>query len=103
MVLIVGYSLPAGDMDARRALSIGYHCNPDAKYFVIDPSEEVCFKYQRLFGNERLICIQEKIEEQNWETIESFFNGSQDIFSQISVTTSVCYPCAPKIFGPPVK
>lgn len=57
LVVIIGYSLPAADPEARRALSIGFQSNTRARFVVIDISQDVCDRYQRLFGASRVLSI----------------------------------------------
>lgn len=62
VVIVVGYSLPEADIEARRALSIGFQSNPKARFFVIDRSDWVCDRYERLFGSNRLKCVRKGLE-----------------------------------------
>jgi hypothetical protein len=63
VVIILGYSLPEADIEARKVLSIGFQGNPNARYIVINRSEWACERYKRIFGATRSICVQESIED----------------------------------------
>jgi len=76
LVVIIGYSLPEADEEARRALSIGFQSNRNARYLVIDPMEWVCGRYKRLFGTSRLRTIQKPIEEV-YEELPDLIEGRQ--------------------------
>jgi hypothetical protein len=62
VVIILGYSLPEADTEARRVLSIGFQSNPNDRYVVINRSEWACERYKRIFGTKRSICVQSSIE-----------------------------------------
>jgi hypothetical protein len=65
LVLIVGYSLPEADLEARTALTIGFQSNSRAKFLVIDSAELVCNRYERLFGTSRVRTIRRSLEDIN--------------------------------------
>jgi hypothetical protein len=58
-VVVIGYSLPEADSEARRALTLGFQSNPTARWLVIDRKKWVCERYERLFGPDRLqtLCV----------------------------------------------
>ncbi|UCE53476.1 MAG: hypothetical protein JSV31_30260 [Desulfobacterales bacterium] len=62
IVVIIGYSLPEADFEARRALTVGFQSNQNSKYIVVNRSDWVCDRYRRLFGSNRLNCIQESLQ-----------------------------------------
>ena len=63
IVVILGYSLPEADIESRRALSIGFQCNDNSKFLVIDKDDWVCKRYTRLFGCKWLTCIKADLKD----------------------------------------
>jgi len=63
LVLVVGYSLPEADLEARRALTIGFQSNAQAKFILVDRAKWVCDRYERLFGKIRLLTINKGLED----------------------------------------
>ena len=63
LVVIIDYSLPPADPEARRALTVGFQSNTDAKLVVVDISEQVCDRYERLFGASRMLPIRQSIAD----------------------------------------
>ena len=61
VVVVLGYSLPEADLEARRALSIGFQSNQRARFFVINHAQWACERYERIFGTDRALCIQKNI------------------------------------------
>lgn len=57
-VLIVGYSLPDGDTQARSKILTSFQVNTDCKWGVIDPSPDISGRFERLLGNVRLKTLQ---------------------------------------------
>jgi len=53
-VLIIGYSLPSADSQARSKLLTAFQANTKARWGIIDPNPEICSTYGRLFGITRL-------------------------------------------------
>jgi hypothetical protein len=53
-VLIIGYSLPDADFNARSALTRTFQENSNARWAAVDPSPSICAKFRRLFGRNRL-------------------------------------------------
>lgn len=56
-VLIVGYSLPDNDPQARCKILTAFQVNQGCLWAVVDPSQEVRAKYERLLGSRRLITF----------------------------------------------
>ncbi len=56
-VIIVGYTMPDSDKEARSRIISAFQINPKCKWIVVDPSQEVHDRYLRLLGYERLKCI----------------------------------------------
>lgn len=63
LVVILGYSLPEADFEARRALTIGFQSNERARFIVVDSQSWVCDRYYRLFGRTRLTCVPKRLED----------------------------------------
>lgn len=57
-VIVVGYSLPDADTQARSKILTAFQSNPKSKWLLIDPANEVCDRYRRLLGQRRLRIIQ---------------------------------------------
>lgn len=63
LVLIVGYSLPDADLQARTALTVGFQSNVTSRFLVVDLAEPVCNRYERLFGKVRLQSIPRSLQD----------------------------------------
>jgi hypothetical protein len=64
-VIVVGYSLPEADAQARSAVSLGFQWNRKATWIVIDESTDACKRYRHVIGSRRLHMIPEKLEDVN--------------------------------------
>ena len=64
-ILIIGYSLPGGDSEARSMISIAFQENQKAKWAVVDPRDNICKKYERLFGAVRLTTFEKDLTNFN--------------------------------------
>ncbi|MDM7911875.1 MAG: hypothetical protein QUS09_02145, partial [Methanotrichaceae archaeon] len=53
-VLIVGYSLPEMDVNARSKILTGFQANDASRWLVVNSNEPTCDLYGRLLGNRRL-------------------------------------------------
>jgi hypothetical protein len=62
VVIILGYSLPEADLEARRALSIGFQSNQRAKFIIVNHADWVCDRYKRIFGSHRATCLQTNVQ-----------------------------------------
>jgi NAD-dependent SIR2 family protein deacetylase len=76
VVIILGYSLPEADTEARRVLSIGFQSNTKARYIIINRSDWACDRYKRIFGTARSICVQSSIEDVSDRLPELILGGS---------------------------
>jgi len=65
VVIVVGYSLPEADAQARSAVSLGFQWNRKATWVVIDESIDACKRYRHIIGSRRLHMIPETLEEVN--------------------------------------
>lgn len=65
IAIIIGYSLPESDSQARFVLTFGFQYNSNLKYIVVNDDENICSRYKKLFGNNRLKCISKKFETLN--------------------------------------
>jgi len=53
-VIVVGYSLPENDSQARSRITIAGQVNQNCRWLVVDPSDTICQRYKRLLGHTRL-------------------------------------------------
>jgi hypothetical protein len=53
-VIVIGYSLPENDSQARSRITIAGQVNENCHWLVIDPSDTICSRYKRLLGRTRL-------------------------------------------------
>jgi hypothetical protein len=53
-VLILGYSLPEADSQARSKITVAFQVNPNCRWLLVDPSDETCRRYGRLLGRNAL-------------------------------------------------
>jgi hypothetical protein len=86
-ILIVGYSLPTADAQARSKLMTAFQANPNNLWGVVDPNKSSCERYARLFGRKRL-----KITE---KTLAGFNNELSTNFTQLFPTFSLPAPLQP--------
>ena len=70
VVVILGYSLPEADTEARRVLSIGFQSNQRARFVVINRSQWVCERYERIFGTDRAVCIHNNVEDSTQQLMD---------------------------------
>ncbi len=57
-ILIVGYSLPEMDINARSSILTSFQANQNGKWLIIDPSPRVCELYGRLLGRRKAEIIE---------------------------------------------
>lgn len=57
-VIVVGYSLPEADNQARSKILTSFQANAKSRWLVIDPSPEVCRRFHRLLGQSRLTILE---------------------------------------------
>ena len=65
LVIVVGYSLPESDSQARAVITLGFQWNRDAQWIVIDESADTCDRYLRIVGDRRLTPLPIKLEDLN--------------------------------------
>lgn len=65
VVIVVGYSLPEADAQARSAITLGFQWNRKATWIVIDESTDVCKRYRHIIGSKQLHMVPEKLEAIN--------------------------------------
>ena len=56
-MIIIGYSLPEADTQARSKILTAFQSNANSKWLVIDPNADVCSRYRRLLGEERVTIM----------------------------------------------
>jgi hypothetical protein len=69
-VIVVGYSLPENDMQARSRISVAAQVNQNCRWLVIDPSPDICARYRRLLGT--------KVVTTKITTLSGFNNDIED-------------------------
>lgn len=57
-ILIIGYSFPEMDVNARSKILTAFQVNDTARWLVVDPSEVVCGRYRTLLGHTRVHVLQ---------------------------------------------
>lgn len=53
-VIVIGYSLPENDSQARSRITIAGQVNVTCRWLVVDPADTICQRYKRLLGHTRL-------------------------------------------------
>lgn len=74
LVVVVGYSLPEADSEARSAITLGFQANPAARWVLIDPSDPIRAKYEQLLGNKQLVQLPGTLDEWN-SNLEAFIES----------------------------
>jgi hypothetical protein len=64
-VIVIGYSLPSMDQDARTAITLAFQQNTAAKWLIINHNAAVCDHYTRLLGSRRVTCLPISLQEFN--------------------------------------
>jgi hypothetical protein len=54
-VIVIGYSLPENDSQARSRITIAGQVNENSRWLVVDPSDTICQRYKRLLGQTRVM------------------------------------------------
>lgn len=70
-VIILGYSLPDGDYQARSKILSSFQANPKGRWMVVDPSQDACAKYRRLLGQRRVTILDKTLAGLNNNLAES--------------------------------
>ena len=60
-VLVLGYSLPDNDPQARCKILTAFQVNQSCRWAVVDPSADVRRKYERLLGSKRLVTFDKSL------------------------------------------
>lgn len=68
-IIVIGYSLPEMDTNARSKILTAFQVNSNAKWMVIDPSGSVCDLYSRLLGSNRVTILQQSLASFNNEMV----------------------------------
>lgn len=74
-IVIVGYSLPDLDSQARSKILTGFQANDRARWIIVDPSPIVLQKYQRLLGQRRVTTFEKTLTGFNNELQENMMMG----------------------------
>lgn len=64
-VVIIGYSLPEMDINARASILTAFQVNNACKWLVVNPSESACNLYKKLLGHNRTTILQTTLAEFN--------------------------------------
>lgn len=78
-VLIVGYSLPPLDAQARSKILTAFQVNPDCRWAVVDPSYELCGDFERLLGTRRVKTFATGLVGFNNELDENMLEAFPDL------------------------
>ena len=62
-VVVIGYSLPEGDSEARMAITLGFQANSRSRWIVINRSERICERYRQILGTSRVTMIASALED----------------------------------------
>lgn len=66
-VIVVGYSLPEMDVNARSRILTAFQVNRNCRWLVVDPSESTCNLYRKLLGCENVTVLQQSLASFNTE------------------------------------
>jgi hypothetical protein len=78
-VLVLGYSLPEADSQARSKLTVAFQVNSTCRWLVVDPSEETCRRYKRLLGETAVTTQQTGLAGFNNELKTNLQNGFPNV------------------------
>ena len=78
-VLIIGYSLPDGDLQALSKLLMGFQVNVKSRWAVVDPSDDVCKRYNQLIGRVRLQTFATTLSGFNSDLAENLQRAFQNV------------------------
>lgn len=79
-VLVIGYSLPDLDFQARSKILTGFQANERAKWLVVDPSDAALRKYRRLLGRNRVTLYDSTLNAFNNDLDSNMEQGLSDYF-----------------------
>ncbi len=79
VILVIGYSLPEMDINARSRILTAFQVNQNARWLVIDPSEQVCDLYRKLLGTARVDILQMTLAAFNNDLETHLHNAFPDI------------------------
>lgn len=84
-VIVIGYSLPDGDYQARSKVLTSFQTNNRSKWLIIDPSREVCGRYRRLLGQPRVTVLETTLAGSNNNLVANLQGAFKDIdFSDLA-------------------
>lgn len=79
VVIIMGYSLPEADSEARSKIMTAFQTNTECKWLVVDPSETVRDRYRRLLGEKSLRVLDKTLAGFNNEIREDLQESFPDV------------------------
>jgi len=79
-IIVVGYSLPEMDINARSRIITAFQVNSKSKWLVVEPSEVICNLYRRLLGREHVMVLEQSLASFN----NDILGHMQTAFPEIS-------------------
>ena len=84
-IIIIGYSLPEGDAQARSKMMTAFNINKKCKWLLIDPSESTCARFIRLLGQKSLTVLRKGLAGFNNDVRANLQQAFPDVdFSEAS-------------------
>jgi hypothetical protein len=65
VIIVVGYSLPEADSQARAVMTLGFQWNRQARWIVVDESPYTCERYEHIIGTRQFTALPMKLEDLN--------------------------------------
>jgi hypothetical protein len=90
-IIVIGYSLPEGDYQARSKILTSFQTNTGGEWLVVDPTPEICGRYRRLLGQQRVTILQMTLAGFN----NNLVGNLQDAFPNIDFSDLVGTAPAP--------
>lgn len=60
-IIVIGYSLPYGDIEARSKVLTAFQTNARARWLIVDPAVDICRRYRTLLGNVRATILESSL------------------------------------------
>jgi len=78
-VVVVGYSLPEMDVNARSRILTAFQANNKCRWLIVDPSENTCNLYRRLLGCDHVQILEQSLASFNNEIREHMKTAFPDV------------------------
>jgi len=78
-IIIIGYSLPEGDAQARSKMMTAFNINKKCKWLLIDPSESTYARFIRLLGQSSLMVLRKGLAGFNSDIRSNLHQAFPDI------------------------